>query len=210
MNADDIEIIEKTTPFEGYFRIDRYRLKVPLYDGGLSGVMTREVFERGHAVVILLYDADLDRLVLIEQFRPGAFTASFSPWFTDDFSPWLIECAAGIIEAGETPEQVARREAVEEAGCEVGDLIPVYQYIVSPGGSSESVFLFCGRVDASQAGGVFGVKAEHEDIRVLVVPPEEAFGWLDTGRIVNSMTIIALEWFRRNHEAVRARWRTAE
>ena len=209
MNADDIEIIEKMTPFEGYFRIDRYKLKVPLYEGGLSGIMTREVFERGHAVVILLYDAGLDRLVLIEQFRPGAFAALASPWFADDFSPWLIECAAGIIEDGETPEDVARREATEETGCDVDAIIPIYRFLASPGGSSETDFLLLGRVDASKVDGGGGLETEQEDIRVVVVPPEEAFGWLDSGRIVNAMAIIAIEWFRRNHATVRAKWRTA-
>jgi ADP-ribose pyrophosphatase len=209
MSADDVEIIEKTTPFQGYFRIDRYHLRHRLFEGGTSGVMTREVFERGHAVAAMLYDADLDRLVLIEQFRPGAHAAKQSPWYADDFRPWLVECIAGIIEDGETPEGVARREAREEAGCEVGELVPIYHYLASPGATSESVFVFCGRVDASKAGGIHGVEAEDENIRVHVVAPEEAFAWLDAGRIINAMTIIGIQWFRHNHADLRARWRTA-
>lgn len=72
MDRSDVEILEKTTPFQGYFRIDRYCLRHRLFAGGWSGEMTREIFERGHAVGLLPYDPVRDELVLIEQFRPGA------------------------------------------------------------------------------------------------------------------------------------------
>ncbi len=208
MTRDDVEIIDKTTPFEGYFRIDRYRLRHRLFEGGWSGELTREIFERGHAVTVLLYDPDLDKLVFIEQFRPGALAAGFSPWFGAESSPWLVECIAGIIDEDESPEEVARREAVEEAGCEIQEIVPVCHYLVSPGGTSESVFVFCGRVDASNAGGIHGLTEEHENIRVLAVPAAEALRWLDEGKINNAMTLIAVQWFRMNHETLRARWRT--
>ena len=210
MNADDVEVIEKSTPFKGYFQIDRYRLRHTLFEGGWSGEMEREVFERGHAVAVLLFDPDQEKLVFIEQFRPGAFAALASPWFDDGTSPWLIECIAGIIEPGESPEDVVRREAVEEADCEVGDLVPICHYLVSPGGTSESVFVYCGRVSAPKGGGIHGLSQEHENIRVVVVPPAEAFGWLDEGRITNAMTVIALQWFRIHGDDVRARWKGSE
>lgn len=204
--SDDVDIIEKQTPFRGYFRVDRYRLKHRLFEGGWSQEVSREIFERGHAVTALLFDPDLDRLVFIEQFRVGAFCALASPWFDDGFSPWLVECIAGIIEEGETPEQVARREAVEETGCEITDIVPVCHYLVSPGGSTESVFVFCGRVDSSAAGGIHGITEEQENIRVFAVPVDEALDWLDGGRIDNAMTLIALQWLKLNHEGLRARW----
>ena len=203
---DDVDVIDKQTPFRGYFQIDHYRLKHRLFEGGWSQELSREIFERGHAVTALLFDPDLDRLVFIEQFRVGAFCALASPWFDDGFSPWLVEFIAGIIEDGETPEQVARREAVEEANCEITDMVPVCHYLVSPGGSTESVFIFCGRVDSEHAGGIHGITEEHENIRVFAVPVDEALNWLDEGRIVNAMTLIALQWFKLNHEWLRARW----
>ena len=206
MNADDVEIIDKSTPFEGYFRIDRYRLRHKLFEGGWSGEMEREVFERGHAVTILLFDPERDKLVFIEQFRPGAYAALASPWFDNATSPWLIECVAGIIEPGESPEDVARREAVEEADCEVSDIIPVCHYLVSPGGTSESIFVYCGRICAPEGGEIHGLSEEHENIRGIVVAPGKAFQWLDEGRITNAMTIIALQWFRIHGDNVRARW----
>ncbi|MDP6788751.1 MAG: NUDIX domain-containing protein [Rhodospirillales bacterium] len=210
MNADDVEVTEKTTPFKGYFQIDRYRLRHKLFEGGWSGEMEREVFERGHAVTILLFDPERDRLVFIEQFRPGAYAALASPWFDNGASPWLTECVAGIIEPGENPEAVARREAVEEADCAVGDIIPVCHYLVSPGATSESMFVYCGRVTAPKSGGIHGLSEEHENIRVVVVSPDEAFRWLDEGRIINAMTVVALQWFRIHVDDVRARWGAIE
>ena len=210
MNADDVEVIEKTTPFKGYFRIDRYRLRHKLFEGGWSGEMEREVFERGHAVTVLLFDPERDKLVFIEQFRPGAYAALASPWFDNGTSPWLIECVAGIIEPGESPEDVARREAIEEVDCAVSDIVPVCHYLVSPGATSESIFVYCGRVRAPKGGGIHGLTEEHENIRSVVVPPDEAFRWLDEGRIVNAMTMIALQWFRIHGDTVRARWKGSE
>ncbi len=208
MTSDDVEVIEKTAAYQGYFRIDRYRLKHRLFEGGWSGEVVREIFERGHAVAVLPFDPDLGKLVLIEQFRAGALAALASPWFDDDASPWLIECIAGIIEEGESPEDVARRETVEEAGCEIQDIVPVCHYLVSPGGSSESVFVFCGRVDASNVGGIHGLTEEHEDIRAIAVPVIEAFEWLESGRIVNAMTLVTLQWFKLNHPRLCERWRS--
>jgi len=206
LTAADVEVLDKTTAYDGYFRIDRYRLKHKLFEGGWSGEMTREVFERGHVIALLPYDPDLDRVVLIEQFRVGVLAAQASRWFDDDASPWLIECVAGVIDKNEDPEQVARRETLEETGCELLDLIPLYHFLPTAGGSSESVFLYCGRVDAAGAEGVYGITEEHENIRVFNVPAEDAFRMLDEGRIINSITIITLQWLRLNRDRIRAAW----
>ncbi len=208
LKTGDIEVLEKTTPFRGHFRLDHYRLKHRLFEGGWSGEMSREIFERGHAVSVLPYDPDLDRVVLIEQFRPGAYASLSSGWFDDDASPWLIECVAGIIEKGESPEDVARREMVEETGLEISEIVPIHHYLVSPGGSSESVFSFCGRVDATNAEGIFGITEEHENIRVFSVSAEDAFGLIDRGRINNAMTIISLQWLAANRGRLRDQWRS--
>jgi len=207
MEIDDVEIVEKRTPFRGYFRIDKYKLRHRQFEGGWGPVVEREIFERGHAAACLPYDPVLDRVVLIEQFRPGAFAALDSHWFDGETqSPWLIEIIAGIIEPGESPENVIRREALEEAGCAVFELEPIAHYLVTPGGSSESLFAFCGRVDASKANGFHGLEHEGEDIRVFTVSADEAIALLDEGRIINSMTMIPLQWFRQNRERIREKW----
>ena len=206
LTRDDTEVLDRRTVYEGYFQVESYGLRHRLFQGGWSGPFRREVFERKHAVACLLYDPVRDELVMLEQFRVGALAAMDSPWFDDGFSPWLIEIVAGIIEDGERPEDVARREAEEEAGCVITDLEPVTQYLASPGGSSESLFVFCGRVDATGVGGIHGLAEEHENIRVFTAPVDRVMAWLDGGRIVNAMTMIPLYWLRTHHRDLRSRW----
>ncbi len=206
MTVKTVEIVEKTTPYKAYLQVDHYLLKHDLFGGGMSNVVSRELIERGHVGAVLLYDPDLDLFVLVEQFRPAAFAAKQSPWWGEDFSPWLVEIVAGIIEEGEKPEDMCRRESVEEAGCEISDLYPIYQYFTSPGALTESVYLYCGRVDASNAGGIFGLEHEGEDIRVFTATPDETFEMLENGRIVNSMTMIAVLWFKLNGDKLRHKW----
>jgi ADP-ribose pyrophosphatase len=194
----DVEILDKSEQYKGYFRINRYRLRHRLYAGGWSGEVQRELFERGHATGVLPYDPVADSIVLIEQFRIGALVAGMDPWLT--------EVVAGIIEEGEAPEEVARRETREEAGMELMDLMPICRYLVSPGGSSESVILYCGRVDSRGAGGIHGLAAEHEDIKVDVVPYAEAIRRLEDGHFTNAISIIALQWLALHRDRVRAAW----
>jgi ADP-ribose pyrophosphatase len=207
-SEDDVEIVSRETVFSGYFRVDQYRLRHRLFAGGWSDTAGREVFDRGHAVGVILYDPDRDLLVLIEQFRIGAFAAlATQPQLSGTMTPWLLEVVAGIIDDGESPEAVARREAMEEAGCEIFELERVSTFLLSPGVMTESLALFCGRVDARGVGGIHGLEHEHEDIRVAAVPVAEVFRWLDEGRFVNATALLAMLWFRLNHEDLRRRWR---
>ena len=195
-----VDVISSEVAFQGHFRVDRHCLRVEQHAGGMGSTMTREVFERGQVAAVLPLDPDREQVVLIEQFRPGAWACGWQPW--------LLECVAGIIEPGETPEAVCRREAEEESGCRITDLIPIAApFLSSPGACSETVALFCGRVDASRAGGVHGLDEEHEDIRVYTYGLDEALALLEAGRIVNAKTIIALQWLALNRERVLARWR---
>jgi len=202
MPPRNVEVVSSETAFNGYFRIDRHRLRVEQHAGGMGPTMVREVFERGQVAAVLPVDPDLERVVLIEQFRPGAWARGWQPW--------LLECVAGIIEPGESATDVCRREATEEAGCRIGELLPIVApFLSSPGACSESVSLFCGRVDASTAGGVHGLDDEHEDIRVHTFSVDEALSLLAEGRIVNAKTIIALQWLALNRDRLLARWRAA-
>jgi ADP-ribose pyrophosphatase len=202
MDHADFEIVEKSIAYQGYFRIDRYRFRHRLFAGGWSGEIKREVFERGHAVGVLAYDPERDAVILIEQFRIGAVAAGMPAW--------QGEVIAGIIDEGETPEAVARREAQEEAGCEIRDLVRICHYLVSPGGASETVQLYCGRVDSTGIGGVHGLPEEHEDIRVEVVSFAEARERLLAGRFGNAPTIMALQWLILNRDELRRQWSASE
>jgi ADP-ribose pyrophosphatase len=199
MDRDDVEQISRTTAYQGYFRVNAYKLRHRLFAGGWSDTIQREVFERGHAAAAILYDPLADAVVLIEQFRAGAYAAGGPPWLT--------EIVAGIVEPGESPEAVVRRESVEEAGCAVLDLVPICLYFVSPGATSETVALYCARVDSRGVGGIHGLAHEHEDIRVEVVPLDRALAEFAAGRINNAPTIIALQYLALNRESLRGRWR---
>lgn len=202
----DVEIRNKESGYHGFFEINSYTLRHRHFNGDWGNDITREVFERGHAVGILPYDPVRDEVVLIEQFRPGAFIALNSPWFADDASPWIYEAVAGIIDPGESPEDVAYRETIEEAGTKLSDLMPVCHYLVSPGGTTESVFVFVGCVDSSNIDGVHGVETEGEDIRPFAIPLQEAYDAISSGKINNGMTIIALQWLMLNKQQVRTKW----
>lgn len=193
-----VEILERTVAFDGHFKIVRYRLRHQLFAGGMGRELTREVFERGHAVAVLPYDPARDQVVLIEQFRAGALGVVDQPW--------LLEPVAGVIEAGESVTEVARRESLEEAGLEILDLAPVCRYFASPGGSTETCQVYIGRVDASGAGGIFGLADEGEDIKVHVVPVSRALKWMGQGRPQVATTIIALQWLALHRTELCARW----
>ena len=113
---------------------------------------------------------------------------------------------AGVIEPGESAEEVARREAREETGCTVTDMLEIARFSSSPGACSETVVLFCGRVDARGAGGVHGLESEGEDIRVEAVPVADALAMMEAGRIVNAKTLIALQWLALGYERLKTRW----
>lgn len=200
MEHPDIEVVEKKTAHKGFLQVDVYRLRHKKFDGSWSDVLPpREVCERGDAVGVLLYDPDRDAVVLIEQFRVGAAASGRSAWLT--------EIVAGVIDEGETPEDVARRESKEEAGCTVQELEKICDYFSSPGALTEYVSVFCGRVDSEGLSQSGGLEEEHEDIRVSVVPSDEAIRLLDENRLQNSVTVIAVGWFARHREALRERWR---
>lgn len=206
-----VAVKAKNTPFKGFFRLDEYTLRHALFEGGMSDEMSREVFERGHAVAVVPYDPVRDELVMIEQFRMGAFAALSTPYYDDAESPWLGEFVAGMIGDGEALEDVAAREVTEETGCTVKHLEFMFRYLASPGGTSETLFLFCAHVDAAGAAGIHGLDHEHEDIRVFTVPALEAFSWLEPGaeppvRIDNSNTLLALYWMRDHRDRLRQAW----
>jgi ADP-ribose pyrophosphatase len=203
MKMNDAEILHEETPYRGDFSLFRYSLRHRLFLGGWSEAMDREIFDRGHAVAVVLYDPDQDLLVLIEQFRAGAFVAARQGRLPDDFSPWLIEIVAGIIKEGEQPEDVARREAMEEAGCAIRKLERLNWILASPGGSTETIIFYLGLTQAPPDGELHGLSDEHEDIRVLVAPPEEVYGWIDQGRVVNGPALVGLQWFRIHQDQLR-------
>jgi ADP-ribose pyrophosphatase len=176
------------TLFEKYFKLDEYSITHELFGGGFSPVFTREIFERGTVVAVLPFDPLRAKVI------------------DDTDGPWLIECVAGVIEAGESESAVALRECEEEAGCTISDLETISRYYVSPGGTTEHCSLFCGIVDSEGVGGIHGLPHEHEDIRVMVIDSAQAYAWLRDGKIRSSATIIALQWLELNEARIIERY----
>ncbi len=192
------EIINKKLLYNGFFKLELFRLRHDLFAGGQSPEITRELLDRKQAVAVLPYDPLRDEVVLIEQFRVGAGE--------DETGPWVIETIAGYQESGESAEAVAHREAHEEAGCEVTDLELMHHYYSGPGSTNERIKIFLGRTESSDINGIHGLDEEGEDIKVHVISSEQAFDWLDSGRIDSAVPIIALQWFRLNIERIRDLW----
>lgn len=197
-NKNDVEIISKRKLFNGFFQMVEYRFRHRLFEGGWSQEITREVFERGHAGVILPYDPITDSVVLIEQIRLPAIETSETPW--------LLEAIAGMIEPNETALNVIHREADEEAGLVIGRTEKALSYLSSPGGTSERMYVYVGEVDSSQASGIHGLQSENEDIRVHVVSREQAYQWVEDGVIDNAATVIVIQWLQLNFQKLTKKW----
>lgn len=196
------EVLGHKVLYKRFFQLDEYRIRYDKFEGG-SNEVVREVFERGDAVAVLPYDPHRDEVVLVEQFRAGAVRASRET----GTMPWLLEPIAGMLDKDETPEEVARREALEEAGCELRELIRIYRYLVSPGGTTEQITLYAARADTAHLGGIHGLDHEHEDIKVHVIKRDDALNLLNTGRITNAVTLISLQWLALNYKDLQSRWR---
>ncbi|MGL0819218.1 ADP-ribose diphosphatase [Vibrio vulnificus] len=194
---EDVEVLSKEPLFQGFFKMIKYRFRHKLFAGGWSNVIEREMFERGHAAAMLPYDPIRDEVVLIEQIRVGAL---------EHQHPWQLEIVAGMIDRDESADDVVRREAQEEAGLEVGQLVSVVSYYPSAGGCSEKLDVFIGEVDASKAHGIHGLDYEDEDIRVHVMTREQAYDLVKQGKIENGASIIALQWLELNHLQLKSQW----
>jgi len=182
-NIESTEVV-----FNGFYSVEKLFFKHALFNGGHSELIDREQFVRGNVVGVLAHDPKLDKVALIEQFRIGARNRQDHPW--------LIEVIAGMVEPGEQPQDVAVREAYEEAGINLTNVREAIRYLASPGASTEEVFIYYAEADLSTASGVFGLDEEGEDILLHVVDADEAIQMLENGKVCNGLSIIALQWFR--------------
>ena len=201
-NHDDIELKPIERVYDGFFKINTYRFHHALFAGGKSGEVKREILERGHAVAVLPYDPETDQVLLIEQIRIGALASKQSPW--------LLECIAGMADGSTDYEDVAKREAFEEAGIELNELEFMMSYLSSPGGTTERLYLYLARTDlAGYQGGIFGLDNEDEDIKTHVMSYDEALLRLEQGEIDNAATVISLQWLALNKQRILSDWKNS-
>lgn len=195
----DIEILKEETVYKGHFEMKKIHFRHKLFKGGVSGEVVRELLIKGAASALIAYDPVRDNVVLIEQVRIGAYDP------TSNGSPWLLELVAGMIDKeNETPEEVAIREADEEAGLAITHIEHALSVWDSPGGQLERLHLFLGLVDSDKVGGVHGLAEEHEDILVHVVSRSQAYQWVQAGKIDNVIAVLGLQWLELNYQKYRS------
>ena len=182
-----VRILKEKREYDGFFKIDKAVLQYEKFNGEMSEEITRLNFNRGDSVAVLLYDERKDSVILVKQFR--------YPAYVNNGPGWIFEVVAGVMEEGRDAVSVARAELLEEAGYEVADLELISRFYVSPGGTSERIYLYLGLAHRKIGSGG-GLVGEHEDIQVVEIPLDEAMKMVETGEICDAKTIIALQWLR--------------
>ena len=201
LNHNDVTVENRETVYQGFFKLDKLKIRHQCFNQGSTLTVQRELFVRGEAVAAVPYDPTHNLIALIDQFRVGALNQSEGPW--------CLEVVAGMIDSSESPEQVIRRELQEEANIVAKRLDYIGNYLSSPGGTDEKLHLFCAICDLRQAEGVFGLDSEGEDIRVRVFDADNLLAGLYTNglnsqqRYNNAATLICLQWlhFQRTQQA---------
>ncbi|MGH1538254.1 MAG: NUDIX domain-containing protein [Gammaproteobacteria bacterium] len=197
------KIKQRERNYDGHFKVDQLTIEHELFSGATSKPLIREQVSRHNAVAVLPFDPERDEVVLVEQFRVGALNK-------DDLqqvdTPWLIEVIAGLVEEGEELENVACREALEEADCKIENIMHVASFFPSPGGFSEQAHVYLAKTNTAELGGIYGLEEEGEDIRVHVVPSEQAIEMLHKGKICSAISMVAMYNFMRLREKLKQDW----
>jgi ADP-ribose pyrophosphatase len=187
-------IVRQRRVFDDCLKIDELLVTHGQIDGTMSAVQKRLVFERGDSIAVLLLHVERKSVVLVEQFKVPALVARRR----DDPSTnngWIVETAAGMIDADETPEAVAIRETFEETGFRIQRPRLIGKFFSSPGGTSERVFLYFAEIsDADRAGQGGGIG--DEDIKVVQMGLDELFARLARGSIEDPKLLIAAYWLQ--------------
>jgi nudix-type nucleoside diphosphatase (YffH/AdpP family) len=197
-DAGDIAVTRNRQVYANYFAVEESDLRFRRFDGTMSAQVNRAVFISGDATVVLPYDPIRDRVLLVEQFRMG-------PHGRGDPQSWLIETVAGRIDGGESPEEAALREAREEAGLDIRELIPALNYYPSPAAMAEYLYTFIGIADLPDGvAGIGGLEGEAEDIRAHVVSFAKLMELVESGEANTAPLALLAYWLDRNRDRIRA------
>ncbi len=180
----EANVIGKRRVFDGFFKIDELKLRYQKFKGDMTSPVTRLVFERGDSVAAILFNTDTKRLIFVRQFRAPSYEKG---------PGWITEIIAGMIDPGEGPDDALRREVFEETGYRIRDARAISTFYLSPGGSSERIFLYYAEVDnATHDGEGRGVEGEGEDIQLVEMSVSEALADVSVGRFPDAKTIVGL------------------
>tara|TARA_B100001057_G_scaffold304056_1_gene304235 strand:+ start:142 stop:720 length:579 start_codon:yes stop_codon:yes gene_type:complete len=180
------KIINKKNLYSGFFSLNKYEFVHKKHNGEWTNTVEREVFSGAHVSTLLPYDPIKKEIILIKQFRAGVLSR---------YDDYLYEIVAGIIDEGENPEETAVRECFEETGCEVKKIHPIQSYFPAPGSSESYYHLYLGEIQAFDGERIKGLENENEDILVKSFKVDEVRQMLKENKIINGLTLIALQWF---------------
>jgi ADP-ribose pyrophosphatase len=193
----DYKISQTKELFNGHLNLEQVTVKYKQFKTEDFGrEVERLMIVKPPAVAVLPYDPVSNQIVLIEQFRIGAITQK---------SPWILEPVAGVVEEGDDLIATAKRELLEETGCEAQDLMHVMDYMSSPGISQELVHIYCAKVTAPLSEQYCGLDSECEDIKVRSFDASKISD-LFCNSNNNAMLVVCLQWFLLNKDELRQKW----
>ena len=181
------KIINKKNLYSGFFSLNKYEFIHEKHNGEWTSTVEREVFSGAHVSTLLPYDPIKKEIILIQQFRAGVLSR-----YDENY---LLEIVAGIIDEGENPEETAIRECFEETGCQVKKIQHIQSYFPAPGSSESYYHLYLGEIQAFDGERIKGLEKENEDILVKSFKIDEVRQLLKQKKIMNGVTLIALQWF---------------
>jgi len=186
MGNNRLRNIESTLLSDNYYILKKLRFDYLTSNGKWVNQM-REVYDRGDGAGILLYNKEKQTVILTKQFRMPTYQ-------NDNKDGFLVEIAAGMLDK-DNPEACVIRETEEEVGYRLKEVKKVYEAYSSPGVMTEKMHFFVGEYsDEMKVNEGGGLDSEHEDIEVLELPFIEAINMLNNGQIVDTRTIVLLQY----------------
>ena len=187
---EQIKIIKEELLSDNWYTLKKYTYEI-LKQDGIRQIQTREVYDRGNGAVILLYNQEFKTVILTRQFRLPSFV-------NGNTKGVLIEACAGLLDR-DNPEEAIKRETEEETGYRIQDVRKIFDAYMSPGSVSEILYFFIAEYTQSMkvhSGG--GIEHEQEDIEVLEISFDKAYGMIATGEIRDAKTIMLLQYIKIN------------
>ncbi|MBP1850719.1 NUDIX domain-containing protein [Rhizobium halophytocola] len=181
-----IDLVEDETVWKGWSHVRRVTLDYT-GDEGDTHRLRWEVFDRGHAVAVLLHDPARNVIVMVRQFR--------LPVHLSGDAPFLLEVPAGSLEKDEDPGAAIVREVLEETGYRIDAPELLFAAYMSPGSVTEKIHFYHAPVsEAARVEDGGGLDEEHEDLDIVEVSLDEAMAMIADGRIIDAKTIMLVQW----------------
>ncbi|MCC7444843.1 MAG: NUDIX domain-containing protein [Saprospiraceae bacterium] len=181
-----VKIIRESILYQGWSTLIQYVIDYIRSDQHTE-TLVREIYDSGDGVVVLLYNNKTDKILLIRQFRLPVYLNGHPTGF-------ILECCAGLLDHHQ-PESTAKKEIEEETGYRLQNIHKIYEAFATPGAHKEKIHYYYGLYDeqmqVSQGGGLI---TENEDIEIIEYPYSQIPELLKSGAIIDSKTIILLQW----------------